>query len=294
MDLQKPTDLSLKNLHRLYDERNGGFYNSIDKNNQINKAKLLRYNARIIDLLSVNDFHVLLNSTANYLKSEPLLYKQRVNFLLNIKGQATIGDVGLFITALRKLTGYEKTINELLYYLKDQPISLLKKQVPDQLVWLLLVYNNEYLKQYVFYERKLKNKFLIFDYFSFPTIVYAIHYLVNTDSIKEAHDWYSFLIDKFFLKNGEWALSYFPFLRWTYRKAFSVHQFGMGPLYLLELYRACGDSSILDVVRKSIEFGMKFVGNDRIYRTLKNKETRSYECAFDYVGLLQAEEFGIV
>ena len=294
MNIQRPIDFSLKNLYRLYDERSGGFYNSIDKNNQINRAKLLRYNARIIDLLNINDFHVLLNSTVNYLKSEPLNYKKRVDFRSKERGQVTFGDVGLFITVLKKLGGYEETIDKLLQHLKNQPMDSLKAQEPVLLLWLLTACNNESLEQYVFEEKKLECKFLFLNYVNFPTIVHAIHYLISNGNIEEAHNWYTFLFDKFLLKNGEWGLSYFPSLRWTYRKAFSVHQLGMGPFYLLELYEACGDFSILDVVRKNIEFGMNFVGENRIYRTFRNKETRSYECAYDYVGLLKAEEFGIV
>jgi len=288
-------DIAFKNLNRLYDTENGGFYYSIDKNNQINKTKLLRYNTRIINLLYSNskEEYNMLYRTSKYLVSN--LHKPDGSiYYSSLKDKlANIGDVALFITALNKFTVFDNFLNVSVSWLQ-QNLNSVRHLDSSQIPWLLSVLNDKNILNYFLNERKMLNKRFYFSYIDFPTIVYTIHYFVETNLIENAHNLCLFLINKMLSKSGEWKLAYFPFLKWRYSKPFSVHQLGMAPTYLLELYGVINDEKILESVKKGIEFGKRFIGKDRIYRTFYNKETRSYECAFDYVGLTKAKEYGVI
>lgn len=267
-------DVSYHNLSRLYDNDYGGFFFHIDEWNRVNGDKLVRYNARIVELLADDSCSSMIYSTVSFLTCD----------LVNVFDDC-FGDVGLLITALDKLGIYEDKTKVLRKRVYEEPIGNLKRIVPDRILWLLESCSIPELEHYVLDERKLRHRYFVVDYVCVSAVLYAIHYLVMKELYEEALKWYKFLVDTFMCKSGEWLLSYFPFLNWTYRKAFSVHQLGMAPLYLLELYEATHEESILDVVSKSVRFGLKFLNGDRVYRTLWNKETRCYECAFDIKGL---------
>ena len=276
-------DVSFNNLSRLYDADNGGFFFHIDKNNHVDGHKLLRYNARVIELLTGYYDANALRYTASYVVATfPVLNNN------------CFGDIGLLVTALDKI-GYPN--KDVPYVLRKRlvgtPVHDLKRIVVDRILWILESCNIEGLKDYVFVERKLKRKFFGVNHVCVSTVLYAIHYLTVKGFYEEAMVWYRFLVGTFFLDNGEWTLSYFPSLHWTYRKAFSVHQLGMAPLYLLELYEKVHEESILHVVQKSIEFGYSFLNDDRVCRNLGNNKTRCYECAFDIRGLMKAIEHGV-
>ena len=267
-------DVSFRNLERLRDV-DGGLFFHIDSRNRVRGAKIIRYNARIMELLPKY------SNVALFLSS----------CLSEVSG-VCLGDVGLTITAMDRL-GYGVIAKRLKAHIYGTSLVDLQKVVPDRICWILESCDIPELRSYVLEKRKLKHRYFGVDYVCVSAVLYAIHYLVVTGCYEEALVWYNFLVDKFWRKNGEWLLSYFPFLDFTYRKAFSVHQLGMAPLYLLELYEKTNEESILGVVQKSVDYGLQFLNGDRVYRNLRNKETRSYECAFDIKGLRMAKKYGV-
>ena len=275
-------DVSWVNLLRMYDGRVGGFFFNIDERDRVNGGKFLRYNARVLDLLVDSGCKDLLEPTRTYLTGDSSW----------IRG-ACVGDVGLLITALDKYGDVGCFRDLLVKRVHEESMRRLKRLVPDRVLWVLESQDFPELRSYVLKERMLRHSFFGLDYVCVSAVLYAIHYLVVKGFHEEAMWWYRYLVDRFYLPSGEWLLSYFPSLNWTYRKAFSVHQLGMGPLYLLELYEAVHEESILDVVKASVGFGLRFLNGDRVYRNLLNRETRCYECAFDIKGLMKAKEYGV-
>ena len=275
-------DVSYSNLLRMYDGRVGGFFFNIDDRDRVNGRKFLRYNARVVDLFSDSIYNGLVDSTVAYLTRDSSWIQS-----------ACVGDVGLLITALDKY-GYDGCFRDLLVKrVHEESMRNLRRVVPDRILWILESCDFPELRRYVLKDHMLRHSFFGVDYVCVSAVLYAIHYLVVKGFYEEALWWYRYLVDKFYLDSGEWKLSYFPSLNWTYRKAFSVHQLGMGPLYLLELYEAVHEESILDVVKASVGFGLRFLNGDRVYRNLLNRETRCYECAFDIKGLMKAKEYGV-
>lgn len=283
-------NIAFETLTRLHDTDKGGFFYGFNSKSEINKLKLLRYNARIIDLLDINLHKELLYNTATYIIKN-LQQPDGSLFFSSAKDKlASIGDVSLFVDAITKLNGVEASVILSRNWL-DRNINHIRELESSQISWILPVIQDKSIINYLLNERKLKDKRFGLSYISFPTIIYTIHSLLKIELADYAYDLFKLLTKYMFSKQGEWKLAYFPFFKWSYSKPFSVHQLGMAPLCLLELYDIAKDEKILNAVLKGVKFGEKFIGKNRIYRTLHNKETRSYECAFDYVGLTKVKEY---
>jgi len=281
----KMVDMCETALWRLYDQDEGGFFFGYKGDDTIDRRKLLRYNARVLLLLDGGK-NAQIQDTFRFIFDKLLSSDARPPFhSIGNNGYATLGDIALFVSALKK---HGLPHGHFLKLVEQAPKETMMSVPADQLPWVLEVSNRESIERDFIARRFAARKYGV-PFLSFPTLIYSLHYFTVSNKIELA-DWVYELLTKYlYQKNGGWALAHLhPF---TYRKLFSVHQLGMAPLYLLEYYEKSQNPTILQQVKKSIECGLQFVGPTRIYRSLSMQETRSYECAFDMAGLKKAGEY---
>ena len=266
-----------------------GYQYSIMPDGTIQKEVLARYNARVALSVDIKEINAIgISCLKNLQRKDGRFYYASEKSKLG-----HCADVAIAVTALKK---HGANVDNSIKYLKTMINNGEYKESiehVEQIPWIVDAVEDRTIMKRLLQTNLIEKHWGLIPYISFPAIIYSIHSLVRLGWIAKAVGWADFLIKKMQEPEGAWRLAYFPSLGVALKRDYSVHQFGMAPLYLSELYELVKKENLIDAAVKGVTYGQKFVRRGRILRSLRPRETetRSYECAFDYAGMKKLEEY---